>query len=172
MDRLVEDLLDAARLDSGTAQFKREKVRLANLLEAVAERFSLAADEKGVELRLDVDELPDINGDEDRLNQVFGNLVENALKHTPKGGVVAIGAESGRAFVEISVSDSGVGIPEEDLPRIFERFYQVDKSRSEGQGTGLGLSITRQIVEAHGGRIRAESVEGKGSRFLVRLPKS
>jgi two-component system, OmpR family, sensor histidine kinase VicK len=126
--------------------------------------------------------LPAITGDIDRLGQVFGNLVDNAFKYArsaPGGGRVVLRAEQRDRLVLCSVSDNGPGIPAKDLPRIFERFYQVDKSRARRAalpplatmgGAGLGLAIAREIVQAHGGRIWAESVEGLGSRFTVELP--
>jgi signal transduction histidine kinase len=116
--------------------------------------------------------LPEITGDADRLGQVVANLLDNALKHTPPGGRVTLSAAASPTAIEISVSDTGPGIPAADLGRIFERFYQVDKSRARSAGLGLGLAISREIVEAHGGRMRAESVTGLGSRFTVQLPLS
>jgi len=116
--------------------------------------------------------LPMILGDGDRLAQVFTNLIDNALKHTPGGGRVKLRSESQAAAVLVHVEDSGPGIPAEELPRIFERFYQVDKARrgGEGRGSGLGLAISHQIVGAHGGRLTALSAPGQGSRFTVQLP--
>jgi two-component system phosphate regulon sensor histidine kinase PhoR len=129
--------------------------------------------------------LPPILGDEERLGQVFTNLLDNAIKYTPDQGTITIGArlvegEVGvggapmagplPAMIEVTIADTGIGIPPQDLPRIFERFYRVDKARSrELGGTGLGLSIVKHLVEGHGGSVWAES-RGKGSRFLVRLP--
>jgi signal transduction histidine kinase len=136
------------------------------------EKFGPAAREKGVVLEVALPaQLPPLVGDADRLVQVFTNVIDNALKHTPAGGRITLSAAAG-APVEISVADTGSGIPREDLSRIFERFYQVDKSRpaSERRGLGLGLAITREIVEAHGGSLRVESQVGQGSRFTVRLP--
>jgi two-component system sensor histidine kinase ResE len=112
-------------------------------------------------------------GDGDRLAQVFTNLLDNAVAHTPAGGQVTISARAvvdAPQAVEVTVIDTGAGIPQKELARIFERFYQVDKSRRRSRGVGLGLAISREIVEAHGGEITAESVVGTGSRFTVRLP--
>jgi len=118
--------------------------------------------------------LPQVVGDADRLGQVFGNLIDNALKHTAGGserGRVVLRGEQSDGAVICSVTDNGTGIPSEDLPRIFERFYQVDKSRVRRQsGAGLGLAIAHEIVHAHGGVIKVESVEGLGTRFTVELP--
>ena len=171
MRRLVEGLLDLARLDSGLRALNRASLDLRALLVAVAERFTPRATENGVELRVELPPtLPGLAGDADRLAQVFTNLLDNALKHTPAGGKVTVSAVAQPGWVEASVGDTGPGIPAEDLSRIFERFYQVDKSRARRAGIGLGLTISKEIVEAHGGGLRAESVVGLGSRFVVRLP--
>jgi signal transduction histidine kinase len=171
MRRLVDGLLDLARLDSGLRALNLAPLDLHSLLASAAEKFSLRAGTAGITLTTDLPpSLAPITGDADRLGQVVANLLDNALKHTPAGGRVTLSAAASPASVEISVSDTGPGIPAEDLARIFERFYQVDKSRARSSGLGLGLAISREIVEAHGGRLRAESVTGLGSRFTVQLP--
>ncbi len=115
--------------------------------------------------------MPDISGDGDRLAQIITNLIDNALAFTPEGGTVRVATRPADGGVELSVSDTGQGIPQEDLPRIFERFYQVDKSRGPRRGTGLGLAITTEIVQAHGGRISATSGGiGQGATFTVWFP--
>jgi len=113
-----------------------------------------------------------VAGDGDRLAQVFTNLIDNALKHTPAGGVVTLRGAALAGKVQVHVEDSGPGIPAEDLSRIFERFYQVDKARTggPGRGAGLGLAISREIVQAHAGRMTAASAAGQGCRFTVELP--
>ena len=173
MRRLVDGLLDLARLDAGQQALIRGPVDLAALLRSAVERMELRAADKNVSLRQEIGPLPPLVADGDRLAQVVANLLDNALKHTPAGGMVTLAAapaaEAGA--VEISVIDTGPGIAAEDLSRIFERFYQVDKSRqAAGRGAGLGLAISREIVAAHGGQIRGESVVGLGSKFVVRLP--
>lgn len=172
MNRLVLDLLDLARFDAGTVQLQREPVHLAEILRLVRDKFSLQARQNDVRLVLHAGTLPAVPGDGDRLSQVFSNLVENALKHTPQGGQVTITAGEGQGYVEVQVADSGPGIPAEDQPRIFERFYQVDKSRKggRGHGVGLGLAIVAEIVQAHGGQISLRSVPAQGSVFVVKLP--
>ena len=115
--------------------------------------------------------LPPVLGDRDRVEQVLVNLLHNAIKFTPPGGNIGISARVEGSDILVSIADTGVGIPADDLPRIFERFYKADKARA-GKGTGLGLAIARHIVEAHGGRIWAESVEGRGSTFHFTLPKA
>jgi signal transduction histidine kinase len=172
MHRMVLDLLDLARLDAGTADFKRERLELAPLLQRVVEKFTPQSRDAEVELVARIDPLPAMIGDGDRLVQVFTNLVDNALKHTPAGGRVTLTASVANARAEIYVEDTGAGIPQEELTRIFERFYQMDKSRQGGprHGAGLGLAIAQEIVLAHGGGMSATSREGAGSRFTVWLP--
>jgi signal transduction histidine kinase len=172
MHRMVLDLLDLARLDAGTADFKRERLELAVLLQRVVEKFTPQSREAQVDLIVRIDSLPPMTGDGDRLVQVFTNLVDNALKHTPAGGKVTLLARQVSGQAEVSIEDTGAGIPPEELSRIFERFYQMDKSRQGGpqHGAGLGLAIAKEIVHAHGGEMNATSREGHGSRFSVRLP--
>ena len=173
LHRMVEDLLDMARIEAGQLDMLRHTVQLGDILRAVSESLSVKAHEKGVRLAVDVPPaLPRIAGDGDRLAQVFTNLLDNAIRHTPPGGEVTLSAapDAGGGIVA-TVHDTGEGIPAEDLSRIFERFYQVDKSRQRRRtGTGLGLAIARQIVEAHGGAIRVASTVGQGATFTVWLP--
>ena len=170
--RLVEDLLDLARLDAGQMDFRFGRVDLQAVVRAVAERLSVRAAEAEVRVQLKLPALPPIVGDGDRLAQVFTNLVDNAIKHTPAGSEVRIWGEASEGWVTVYVDDNGPGIPPEEISRIFERFYQLDKSRAggKGRGTGLGLPISQEIVRAHGGRIVAQSRPGRGSRFAVQLP--
>lgn len=171
MRRLVEGLLDLARLDAGLRALRRVPLDLRSMLEAIAEKFGPRAKAKGLELQTELPfSLPTLIGDADRLAQVFTNLLDNALKHTPVGGRVMLSASTVAEGVVISVKDSGPGIPPKDLHRIFERFYQVDKSRAQAEGLGLGLAITKEIVEAHGGSVSVESQVGQGAKFSVRLP--
>ncbi len=184
MNRMVGELLDLARIETGQIVMRHESVQLDQLLQNVIERLALRAQEGGVVLYADITTgLPAIVGDGDRLAQVFSNLIDNALKHTPSGGKVTVAARmlSGSSAVkrgkplsgvEITVADTGAGIPPEDLSRIFERFYQVDKSRvkSKTGSLGLGLAIVKEIVTAHGGTIHAESIVGLGTKFVVWLP--
>ena len=172
MHRLVLDLLDLARLDAGTADLERVPFELAVLLNAVAEKFIPQSRKANVELITNIGHLPGFIGDGDRLSQVFTNLVDNALKHTPSRGKVNFSAKQNGTWVEISVADNGPGIPPDELSRIFERFYQLDKSRKGGpsHGVGLGLAIAREIIHAHQGTLSAHSQVGEGSVFMVRLP--
>ncbi len=170
--RLVDGLLDLARLDAGQMVFTMALVDLGTILRGVLERMGLRAAEKQVRLEAQLSEVPPLLADGDRLAQVFTNLVDNAIQHTPSGGAVTVRTESEPGWAVVHVVDTGPGIPAEELPRIFERFYQVDKSRSHGprRGAGLGLAISREIVQAHGGTLTAQSKPGEGSVFTVRLP--
>jgi len=169
MSRLVNGLLDLARLDAVPASLNRVPLDLGKVLNSAVEKLTLRAKEKNITMKVRIDPLPSMLADTDRLSQVFTNLLENAIKYTPEGGTVMLAAKAGSGEVIVAVADSGNGIPAEDLPRIFERFYRVDKARS-GKGYGLGLAITKDIVQAHGGSIRVESAVGSGTRFTVRLP--
>jgi signal transduction histidine kinase len=173
LGRLVSDLLDMAKIQAGRWQMTQQSVEIQALLSLIGESLGMKARQKGVKLQVNIPPLERIAGDGDRLSQVFTNLLDNAIKHTDPGGMVQLKAKMQPGGVLIQVQDTGEGIPAEDLPRIFERFYQVDKSRHQAdqkRGAGLGLAITREIVEAHGGKIWVESVPGMGSRFNVLLP--
>jgi signal transduction histidine kinase len=172
LHRLVEDLLELARMDAGQIDFHQDRVEINALLSAVVERLSVKAAEAGVDVINKVGQLPVLIGDGDRLAQVFMNLIDNAIKHTPEGGQVSLWGEYAEGWISIHVEDTGPGIPEEELSRIFERFYQLDKARPGGmdRGVGLGLAITREIVRSHQGRLVAQSEPGRGSRFTVQLP--
>ena len=172
LGRLVEELLDLARMDTGQTPFERKPVDLEEILSAIVERLMLKAAKKSIQIQNESNSLPTITGDGDRLAQVFTNLIDNALKHTPEGGKVRLKSEANSGWVSVHVDDTGSGIPPEELSRVFERFYQLDKARSGSgpRGAGLGLAISREIVEAHGGNLEAQSVVGRGSRFTVRLP--
>jgi signal transduction histidine kinase len=169
LQRLVEELLDLARIDAGQIEFIRERVDLNAIVANVVERLGLTADEANVEIELILPVLPAMKGDGDRLAQVFTNLVDNAIKHSPDGGRVRILGESTQGWITIHVEDNGSGIPPDELSRIFERFYQMDKARTS-QGVGLGLPISHEIIRSHHGEIQAHSELGRGSRFSVRLP--
>ncbi len=169
--RIVESLLAISRLDAGEAQMERARFDLAELAATTTEQMRLLAEDKRVRLECRADGRVEIVGDRARLKQVVVNLVDNAIKHTPEGGAVAVvvGAKNGSAVM--LVEDNGVGVPADALPHLFERFYRVDKARSRQMGgVGLGLAIVKSIVAAHGGQVKVESAEGKGSRFIVELP--
>jgi two-component system phosphate regulon sensor histidine kinase PhoR len=172
--QMVNELLDLSRIESGGTLQLVDGIDLGRLADAAAERLRLFAERQGVELRVDAPrDLPPIRGDEARLGQVIVNLVHNAVKFSPDGGAVTIGAAAWGDDVVVSVEDHGVGVPRVAQDRIFERFYKVDRARGRpeaGGGTGLGLAIARHVVEQHGGRIWVESEEGVGSTFRFALP--
>ncbi|MDI6824429.1 MAG: ATP-binding protein [Bacillota bacterium] len=172
LGRLVRDLLDLSLMQTGNTAWTLGPVDVGAVVRRVAARFTSEAAEKGVELLADIPGvLPPVLGNEDRIEQVVENLLSNAVKFTPPGGRIEVSAAEQGAEVRVSVRDTGPGIPAEDLPRIWERFYRVEKSRARSHGgAGLGLAIVKQIVEAHGGVVAAESEPGAGSEFSFTLP--
>jgi two-component system, OmpR family, phosphate regulon sensor histidine kinase PhoR len=171
MSRLTEDLLTLARVESGETRFDPEVVSPTELLQDAVESFREIARERQVELRVEHDCSDAVRADREAIHQVFANLIDNALKYAAGGRQLLLGARRRDHVVEFYVQDFGPGIPSEHLPRLFERFYRVDKARSrESGGTGLGLAIAKHIVLAHGGKIRAESDLNHGSTFLFTLP--
>jgi heavy metal sensor kinase len=169
MTRLVGDLLLLARADSGGLPLQRERVELDNVLFEVHRQVDRLV--KSVELELtDVDQVS-VLGDADRLKQLTLNLVDNAIKYTPAGGTVKLSLSKQNGWAHLSISDTGIGIPPEDLPHVFDRFYRVDKARTRSLGgSGLGLAIAKWIVQAHGGGIQVNSRVGEGTTFTVTLP--
>ncbi|HEV3470428.1 MAG TPA: HAMP domain-containing sensor histidine kinase, partial [Pyrinomonadaceae bacterium] len=169
---LVNDLLDASKLESGTMRLDLASIELAGLIEELREQMQPMAREKEITLaeRLPGD-LPPLQADRTKLRRVLVNLLSNALKFTPRGGRVEVSAEREGGAVRVSVADTGVGIPPEDLARLFDKYEQARSraTRSE-KGTGLGLYITRQLVELHGGEISVRSEVGKGSTFSFTIP--
>lgn len=170
LSQMTQELLDLSRIESGQVQLNFEPLSPRKLIHSAAERMK--AQVERARLKLDVyceDGLPNIMADRNRLEQVLVNLIHNAVKFNHPGGSISLGVESIPGGVRCAVRDTGSGIPAESLTRIFERFYRVDSSRT-GSGTGLGLSISKHIIEAHGGKIWAESEEGRGSSFFFELP--
>ncbi|PTY05217.1 histidine kinase [Opitutaceae bacterium EW11] len=173
LNSLLEDLLTLSRLESINPGLRRETVNFSELLSAVMDDFRARPAAEGFHLESRVDAaIGPLLIDPLKITQVLENLIENALKYTPKGSHISVEARLGEKQVEVSVSDDGPGIPEADLPHIFERFYRVDKGRSrEKGGTGLGLSIVKHIVQLHQGRVWVESRLGKGTAFFFTLPQ-
>lgn len=192
LTQMVQELLQLSRIESGRAPIRLEPMSVADVVIPPVKRLRPQAERAELTLAVAIaDDLPDLLADPDRIQQVVTNVVHNAVKFTPPGGRVDVSATrwdpqagvswtlsssdpapdvpSSGEWVQIKVQDSGVGIPTEDLPRVFERFYKADRARSGG-GTGLGLAIAKHIVQAHGGYIWAESVEGEGAVFTVVLP--
>lgn len=171
LNRLVVQLTDLARLQSGQLVMQRTPLDVGQILTAVGQKLRIVAEREGVTLTVDAAPLPVVHGDGDRLAQVITNLLSNAIKYTPSGGRVWAHAGVNHGGVELMVQDTGIGIPPQDLDRVFERFYQVDKARGPRRGTGLGLAIVREIVTAHGGRISVTSAgANQGATFTVWLP--
>lgn len=174
LTRLVADLRDLALAEAGQLRLERKQLSLSDMIVQVTEGLDVQAREKEVTLKLEVAaDLPRVQADEQRITQVLFNLISNALRHTPTGGTITISAEAREERVLVSVRDTGTGIPPEDLPHVFERFYRADRSRTRATGgSGLGLTIAKQIVEMHGGQIWAQSWVGAGSTFAFSLPLS
>jgi len=172
MSKLVDDLLDLSAIESGHRMPRFETVELSSLCADVARQLSPQAEEAGVRLNiLAMDAVPRVRADRDQLRQILTNLIDNAIKYNERGGLVEISAERWRDGARVTVRDTGLGIPDADLSRVFERFYRVDKARSrDAGGTGLGLSIVKHLVEAHGGEISVESRQPGGSSFRFSLP--
>ena len=183
LNLIIEDLLELSKIESGSVSFKEEPLELRSIVDRTLSTIKPIAEKNRHRLVTAVDpSLPPMAGDEGRLVQVLTNLLDNAVKYTPTGGTITVGAklvlsigsdEPAPSAIELSVADTGIGIPEADRPRVFERFYRVDKARSrELGGTGLGLAIVKHIVEGHGGQVWVEANHPQGSRFVVRLPLS
>ena len=171
LNGIISDLLSLVSIDSGEMRLKREKFRLDDMVRDCARKLAPLARERGIELEETVRDAVEITADKSKLMQVVYNVIDNAIKYTPRAGSVHVDmARAGKRAV-IRISDTGIGIPEEDQKHIFDRFYRVDKARSrETGGTGLGLSIVKQIVMLHNGTISVNSEVGKGSTFTIELP--
>ncbi len=171
LNRLVEDLRTLSLADAGQLSLHPQAVAPRDLLEHTVLIYAQQAEKQHVDLTLEIPEkLPQIKVDLDRLVQVLGNLISNALRHTPAGGKIGLTAQTEPGQLVLQVSDTGQGIAPEDLPHVFDRFYRGDKSRSQSGASGLGLAIARSIVEAHNGRISASSTVGQGTTFTITLP--
>jgi two-component system phosphate regulon sensor histidine kinase PhoR len=177
LNRLIGDILELSKIESKRAPLFFSPVDLSELIGKTLEMLGSEAAKKRIALSMHVEEHLFIEADEDRLRQILLNLLSNGINYTPEGGNVTVSAEAVEGEgdepekIRIIVSDTGIGIPKKDLPRIFERFYRVDKARSSSSGgTGLGLSIVKHLVELHNGSIRVESELDLGSRFIIELP--
>lgn len=171
---LINDLLDLAGIESGKMKMDLSASEARPVIDKCLNILDKAIKDKSIKIKMDVPaDLPKILVDHKRISQVFLNLLDNAVKYTPEGGAIAVTADTLPKAVKFNITDTGIGIPEKDLPRIFERFYRVDKARSrELGGTGLGLSIVKHIVQAHGGDVWVQSVPDRGSTFSFTVPKA
>jgi two-component system phosphate regulon sensor histidine kinase PhoR len=168
--QMVEELLELSRIESGEVPMRHEPVDMAAIVWSAAERLRPQAQRQGLSLSVKVaGGLPAVMGDAVRLERAVINLIQNSLKFTPAGGCVDVEAHADSGSLSVIVSDTGVGIEPEDLPRVFERFYKGDRARG-GAGSGLGLALVKHTAEAHGGAVRVESEPGKGSRFTLSVP--
>ena len=171
MSKIVNDLLLLSKSDMGQEMTARDPVDLGVLLDNLLPPFRLMAAEQKIELSSSIEDVDTVLGDQLKLRQLLVNLLTNAIRYTPEGGKVNLTLKNVAGGVEIAVADTGIGIPEEDIARIFDRFYRADKARSRQYGgSGLGLSIVKSIIKSHGGTIKVDSVVGKGSVFKVTLP--
>jgi len=172
MTKIVQDLLELSRFDSGNSKLSFEEFSIERSVRDVYAAIALEARKRSHVLNLELEwRMPRIKGDRARIEQVLMNVITNALKYTPDGGTIDVFSGSAGSEVWIRIEDTGIGIPEEDLARVFDRFYRVDKARSrESGGTGLGLSIAKEIISKHGGDIKIESAPGKGTSVVITLP--
>ncbi len=171
MSHMAEGLFAISRLDAGEAKMQHDRLDLAELVSSTAEQMQLLADEKKLAIEIDANTVVTVEGDQTRLKQVVVNLLDNAIKYTPRGGSVSIQVFSFGNKATLEIQDNGEGIPQDALPHVFERFYRADKVHSrEAGGAGLGLSIVRSIVLAHGGTVELQSTAGKGTTCKVELP--
>jgi two-component system phosphate regulon sensor histidine kinase PhoR len=170
LTQLVAELTELSRMETGKAELRKEPVDLNQLVDEVIARLSPQADRQELTISRDfAADLPSVSADKERVRQIVANLLHNAIKFTPAGGEIKIITRALEKSVAVDIADTGIGIPAEDVPRVFERFYKGDKGRT-GEGTGMGLAIARHVIEAHGGNISVESEEGKGSTFSFTLP--
>lgn len=171
MSNLVEELLELSRLETGILSLALQPVAVNSIFDVVINRLALAAEEKHIEVRHDVQEpAPKVRADPKRLEQVLMNLIHNAIKFTPSGGRVSLHAARKGPGVQIDVVDTGMGMSSAEAARVFERFYKVDRGRNRAEGAGLGLAIARHLLELHGSRLHVVSEVGRGSRFSFALP--
>ncbi|MDP4105822.1 MAG: ATP-binding protein [Bacillota bacterium] len=173
MGRLVNELLDLARMEAGHIQLTIEEVELTSFINRIIRKFQGIAKENEINISANIsEEITHFSFDPDRIEQVLTNLIDNAIRHTPKGGYVAVTVIRDEKGIHMEVKDSGSGIPEEDLPFVFERFYKADKARTRGRsGTGLGLAIAKNIIDAHRGQISVQSKLDQGTTFSFFLPR-
>ncbi|MEG0146554.1 MAG: ATP-binding protein, partial [Clostridia bacterium] len=174
LTRLINDILTVSKLESGEQELPTERIRLDEMTDDVADMLRILAGEKQVTIYTNHEPEPSfIIGNPDRVEQMLINLIENAIKYNKNGGSVTVSIFNSEDTINMSISDTGIGIPEENVSRLFERFYRVDKGRSRSMGgTGLGLSIVKHIVKSMGGMIEVHSKVNEGTEFLITLPRA
>ena len=172
LNRMINDLFDLSKLDAENVTPNLEHISLAELVQDLVQQFIPIAEQKNIEIKTIYPENPhaQIYADISLLDRALSNLIDNAIQHTPEGGTVTIRSIQNGKDISLEISDSGKGIPESDIPHIFDRFYQVDKSRSNSSGAGLGLSIAQKILELHGAKITVQSLLNKGTTFKILMP--
>lgn len=171
LNAIISDLLSLVQIDNKNTSLNKKRLDLTALVQRTVKGLQVLAEKKDISMEVNLEGPLDIMGDESKLVQVITNLVDNAIKYTPEGGRVMVDVYRGKGEAVLKVSDTGIGIPAKDIPRIFDRFFRVDKARSRSTGgTGLGLSIAHRIILLHDGDVRVESKEGKGTTFYVRFP--
>jgi signal transduction histidine kinase len=172
LNALASSFLDLARLESGRVQFRKSAFSLADMLYECKDVMASKSEEEHIQVRVESPEgLPVLEADRDKIKQVLLNLLSNAIKYNRPNGSVILRAEATEAEISISIQDTGMGIPEQALPHLFEKFYRVREHENKASGTGLGLSISKQIVQGHGGRIEVKSKSGIGTMFTIHLPR-
>jgi signal transduction histidine kinase len=172
LNSLASSFLDLARLESGRVQFRKVRFSVADLLYECRDVMVTKAQETGIQIRIDVpNDMPLMEADRDKIKQVLLNLMSNAIKYNRTNGSVIVTGNYNENEISINVQDTGVGIPEESLPHLFEKFYRVREHEGKASGTGLGLSLCKQIIQGHNGRIEVKSKMGVGTSFGVHLPR-
>jgi len=163
---LVNELIELSTLEKGNIKLDKQRTDISQLIESILKQMELKAREKNLKLDFNIQERIEGDIDKNRIKQVIINLIDNAIKYSPEGGEIAVSLKEKNGILYIEISDSGCGIPRDHLPMIFERFYKVGKDK----GVGIGLSLSKGIVQVHGGQIQVESEEGKGAKFIIKIP--
>jgi signal transduction histidine kinase len=173
LNSLASSFLDLARLESGRVQFRKTRFSIADLIYECTDVMTSKAMESDIQIRVDIpEEMPLMEADRDKIKQVLLNLLSNAIKYNRPNGTVIVSGMFDETDLSITIQDTGVGIPDESIPHLFEKFYRVREHEGKASGTGLGLSITKQIVQGHNGRIEVKSKMGVGTSFTVHIPRS
>ncbi|HVO68293.1 MAG TPA: hybrid sensor histidine kinase/response regulator [Syntrophales bacterium] len=171
LEELIEHWLDLSKIENGTFVQKKELLRLCHIAARIADEMAPACMDKGISLEINIpDDLPEIIGDEESLVRVFTNIIGNGIKYTPEGGKISLSAKFDDCYVAVNITDTGMGIPQDKLPFIFEPFFRVKGKEEREKGSGLGLTFCKKIMASHGGEIEVSSKEGEGTTFVLRFP--